>query len=71
MDEYKDSQRLVVNAYKVGGDIYDIDSTEKTEIPDEVKKGEVLPSISEEMEAQQKAQQEGTSSSAASTSAAQ
>ena len=50
IDEYKDSQRLVVNNYTVVMDIANIDSTEKEEIPTDVKEGEVLPGLSESID---------------------
>ena len=50
IDEYKDSQRLVVNNYTVVMDITNIDSTEKEEIQTDVKEGEVLPGLSESID---------------------
>ena len=50
IDEYKDSQRLVVNNYTVVMDRTNIDSTEKEEIPTDVKEGEVLPGLSESID---------------------
>ncbi len=64
IDEYKDSQRLVVNSYGINIDINDIDKTEKEEIPADVTEGESLPGLSESID---EANGVGASSSAASS----
>lgn len=64
IDEYKDSQRLVVNNYTVVMDISNIDSTEKEEIPTDVTEGQELPSLSESID---EANGVGASSSATSS----
>ncbi len=64
IDEYKDSQRLVVNAYNVVTEISNIDNTEKEEIPTDVTEGEVLPGLSESID---EANGVGASSSSASS----
>ena len=65
IDEYKDSQRLVVNSYNVSIDVTDIDKTEKEEIPTDVTEGQELPGLSESID-----EANGVSSGAESSSAA-
>ena len=69
MEEYKDSQRLVVNSYTVDTEITNIDNTEKEDIPENVTEGEELPSLSESIDEANGVSSEAASSAAASTSA--
>ena len=70
IDEYKDSQRLVVNSYNVSIDVTDIDKTEKEEIPTDVTEGQELPGLSESIDEANGVSSGVESSSAATSSSA-